>query len=181
MIWAAERDRYVTYICEDWSAVTGQPPSEALGLGWLQAVHPEERDMMRSAFLQAFEHRCSFTLRYRLRRYAGDHVWVTGAAAPSFAPEGATFIGFLGIVSRLGSGQDQVADAELRHYRAVQPTGEFAPMSKLDLLADHLLMARSSAVDAAEWLLPKIDDALFDVGREIASQEDERDASGLLH
>jgi len=100
---------------------------------------------------------------------------------PSFAPKGAALIGFLGIVSRLESGQDLTAGAELRHYRAVQPTGEFAPMSKLDLLADHLLMARSSAVDAAEWLLPQIDDALFDVGREIARQEAQRDASGLLH
>ncbi|MDE3744280.1 MULTISPECIES: PAS domain-containing protein [Methylobacterium] len=181
MIWAAELDRCVTYICEEWSAVTGQPPSESLGLGWLEAVHPEERDMICGAFLQAFEHRCTFTLRYRLRRYTGDHMWVAGAAAPSFAPKGAAFIGFLGIVSRLESGQDLIAGAELRHYRVVQPTGEFAPMSKLDLLADHLLRARSSAVDAAEWLLPQIDDALCDVGREIARQEAQRDASGLLH
>jgi len=87
MIWAAELDRYVTYICEEWSAVTGQPPSESLDLGWSKAVRPEERDMICGAFLQAFEHRCTFTLRYRLRRYTGDHMWETGAAAPFVRPE----------------------------------------------------------------------------------------------
>jgi len=181
MIWAAEHARLLTYICEEWSAVTGQPAAETLGLGWLQVLHPDDRIAVREAFLQAFEHRCAFTLRYRLRSRAGEYIWVTGAAAPSFDPRTAAFIGFLGIVSRLEGLEDRVAGAELWHYCATQPTGEFAPVSKLDLLADHLMMARSTAIDVAKWLLPRIDDALFEVGREIARQEAGQDASGILH
>lgn len=181
MIWAADRTGHVTYVCAEWTILTGQPLAETLGLGWLQVLHPEEQEAMREAFLQAFEHQCAFTLRYRLRRHTGEYLWVTGAAAPSFDPRTAAFIGCLGVVSRLESVQDQVASAALQHYCAVQSVGEFAPISKLDLLADHLLMARSTAVDAASWLLPRIDDALFDVGRAIARQQAEHDASLNLH
>lgn len=49
------------------------------------------------------------------------------------------------------------------------------------MLADHLLMARSTALDAATWLLPKSDAALFDVGRAIARQDVEHDPSISLH
>ena len=68
-----------------------------------------------------------------------------------------------------------------RSSRAVQPNGDFAPISKLDLLADYLPMARSTAVEDASRLLPKIDDALFDVGRAITRQETQNHASIILH
>lgn len=42
-------------------------------------------------------------------------------------------------------------------------------------------MARSTAVEDASRLLPKIDDALFDVGRAITRQETQNHASIILH
>ena len=33
-----------TYLDERWRGFTGQDPSEALGYGWLDVLHPDDRD-----------------------------------------------------------------------------------------------------------------------------------------
>lgn len=126
IIWAADRFGHVTYICAEWAVITGQPPADTLGLGWLQVLHPDEQDAMRDAFLQGFAHQCAFTLRYRLRRQTGEYQWVTGAAAPSFDAQTTAFISFLGVDSSLECPHEHVATAALRHYCAIQASREFA-------------------------------------------------------
>lgn len=169
MIWTTDAAGQTTYLCPEWYAFTGQGPSAGLGHGWAEAVHPDERDLVGHAFLQACKIECAFVLQYRLRRHDGTYVWVTDAAAPSRMPGEGLFLGFLGMVRRIEAPVDGVvARAELETFRAAPATGEFAPVSKLDMVADHLLLARAAAVGATDDLIPTFDALLFEVGRRLA-------------
>ncbi|HEY4701437.1 MAG TPA: PAS domain-containing protein, partial [Streptosporangiaceae bacterium] len=44
MVWVADADGGLIEDCPEWRWVTGQTPEQYLGRGWLDAVHPEDRD-----------------------------------------------------------------------------------------------------------------------------------------
>lgn len=97
MIWVTEPDGTCTYLSRSWYEFTGQVPEKALGLGWLDAVHPEDREWSGDVFLQANAKREAFQLEYRLRRHDGAYRWSIDAAAPRFSEDGA-FLGYVGSV-----------------------------------------------------------------------------------
>lgn len=43
------------YVNDRWSEMTGRPPQAALGMGWLQALHPEDRDRLGREWSLKFE------------------------------------------------------------------------------------------------------------------------------
>jgi PAS domain S-box-containing protein len=65
-----------------WRDLTGQTEAESAGSGWLDAVHPEDRDRVRGAWAHAFESRTPYDVEYRLRTRAGAyrHYAVRGVA-----------------------------------------------------------------------------------------------------
>ena len=49
MIWVTDPTGALTYVNERWCLFTGTAPEESLGLGWLESVHPEDREKAGSA------------------------------------------------------------------------------------------------------------------------------------
>lgn len=183
VIWVADAEGQTTYLCAEWYAFTGLKPSTGLGFGWTSVVHPDERDLMEETFRQACATRCEFALQYRLRRRDGAYVWVTDSAAPSWLPGQKAFLGFLGQISGVEPDrQGLIARAELHAFEAVTPVGEFAAVTIVDAVADHVLMARALAVaSGAQHLLPAIDDLLMLVGRDLAQQEVSGETGAHIH
>jgi PAS domain S-box-containing protein len=97
MIWVTGPDGSCTYLSNLWYEFTGQDPATALGFGWLDVTHPEDRPAAEKAFLEANEARAPFRLDYRLRRHDGVYRWAIDSAAPRFGP-GGEFLGYVGSV-----------------------------------------------------------------------------------
>lgn len=97
MLWVTESDGRCSYLSRGWYEFTGQAVEEALGFGWLTAVHPDERDRAEQAFTQANARHASFALEHRLRRHDGTYRWVIDAGEPRFDDDG-TFEGYVGSV-----------------------------------------------------------------------------------
>ncbi len=63
-----------TYVNSQWQIISGQTPEESFGFGWLQAVHPEDRDTIQREWLfSALENR---PFEYRLPMFDGTIKWV---------------------------------------------------------------------------------------------------------
>jgi PAS domain S-box-containing protein len=97
MIWMTRADGTCTYIGQSWYEFTGQTPETALDFGWLQALHPDDREHAEKEFLGANARREAFRLEYRLRRLDGEYRWVMDAGAPRFG-SGGEFLGYIGSV-----------------------------------------------------------------------------------
>ena len=97
MVWVTDPDGQCLYLNRLWHAFTGQQPGEGLGLGWLDATHPEDRPAAEREFLEANRRQGPFRTEYRLRRSDGTYRWVIDAATPRFSAEG-TFLGYVGSV-----------------------------------------------------------------------------------
>jgi PAS domain S-box-containing protein len=97
MLWVTEPDGSCSFLSRGWFEFTGQREEAALGFGWLDAVHPDDRETARATFLRASNHRMAHAFEHRLRTADGSYRWVIDAGRPRLAADGA-FLGFIGSV-----------------------------------------------------------------------------------
>ena len=97
MVWVTDADGACTYLSRSWYEFTGQQEGAAIGSGWLDAVHPDDRAESDEAFRSANSAQRQFTVEYRLRRADDSYRWAIDAASPLFAPDG-TYLGYVGSV-----------------------------------------------------------------------------------
>ncbi|AYV48538.1 histidine kinase [Caulobacter flavus] len=115
MMWVTNGQGDCTYLNKAWYAFTGQSEAQALGAGWLEALHPDDRGAAGEAFLAATARQEAFRLEYRLGRRDGSYHWVIDAAAPRFAVDGA-FLGYIGSVLDISDRKD--AETRIRKNQA---------------------------------------------------------------
>ncbi|MGL5871183.1 MAG: PAS domain-containing sensor histidine kinase [Xenococcaceae cyanobacterium] len=111
MIWVTDANGYCTYLNQGWYDFTGQSSATGLGLGWLDATHPEDRDRTKKVFLEANERHEAFRLEYRLRRCDGEYRYCIDAATPRFESNG-RFLGYIGSVIDISDRKQAEADAQ---------------------------------------------------------------------
>lgn len=92
-----EPDGRCSYLSRRWYELTGQSSEAALGRGWLEAVHPEDRPRIESAFTQAAQSREPLQVEYRLRRHDGEYAWVIDASIARFGADGEP-LGYVGSI-----------------------------------------------------------------------------------
>lgn len=97
IIWITKADGNCTFLNENWYSYTGQTADEALGFGWLDATHPDDKDAAGKAFLQANANQEYFSIAYRLKNRNGEYRWVMDRAMPKFGEDG-IYEGFVGTV-----------------------------------------------------------------------------------
>jgi PAS domain S-box-containing protein len=95
MMWQTDQRGASTYRSQGWQDFTGKPSAQALGFGWLDAVHPEDRARIGETILHANAARQAFHADYRLLR--ADGIWrrIADAGNPHYDDDGA-FLGLVG-------------------------------------------------------------------------------------
>ncbi len=107
------------YVNQCWQEITGLSLAEALGKGWSQALHPEDRDLVVNEWYDAAPAGREFNLEYRFRKPQGQTTWVSGRAVPLYNETGA-IAGYLGTITDInGRKQAELAlqdsEAQLRN------------------------------------------------------------------
>ena len=97
MMWVTEPDGTCTFLNRRWYEFTGQTPEQALGFGWLDAVHPDDSEEAGRLFVTANARRQPFRADYRLRHRDGTYRWAIDSASPRFGPDG-EYLGYVGSV-----------------------------------------------------------------------------------
>ncbi len=69
------------YANPKWLETAGQTPEEALGPGWLRALHPEDRPLVFAAWNKMVASQGEWGLEYRFCTPTGKVTWVYGLAA----------------------------------------------------------------------------------------------------
>lgn len=108
IVWTADSSGSTVADSPSWREFTGQTYEQWKGMGWLDAVHPDDREASRAAWLQAVREQAVYRTEYRLRRRDGSYSTVLARAAPVRDATGS-------IVEWVGTNTD-VSDA--RHTEA---------------------------------------------------------------
>jgi PAS domain S-box-containing protein len=97
MVWVTDPTGACTYLSRSWYEFSGQTEQQALGFGWLDVIHPEDRQRTRDAFATANLRQTPVQLEYRLRRADGEYGWAIDVGAPRLDERG-EFHGHVGSV-----------------------------------------------------------------------------------
>jgi PAS domain S-box-containing protein len=73
IVWVLTADLRVTGRCIPWEIYTGQRPDEYSGLGWFSAIHPDDRDRVRSEAAPALAAGNPLATELRVRRADGEY------------------------------------------------------------------------------------------------------------
>lgn len=90
----------VNYVNPQWCEIAKISFSEAMGEGWLNAVHPQDRDNLVLAWRQAISANSSLKTEFRILHPDGSVVWVSAQAAAANNEEG-NFNGYAGTLTEI--------------------------------------------------------------------------------
>lgn len=82
LVWTCRGDGYCDYLGPQWVAYTGVPEAQQHGSGWLEQVHPEDRDRVVADWNEAVRHGTRLDVEFRIRRHDGVHRWFRTRALP---------------------------------------------------------------------------------------------------
>jgi len=113
------------YVNERWCELSGLTSEQARGEGWREAIHPDDRQRLYSAWGAAVEGGREFILEYRFRRPDGSTIWASGRAQAIPGDDGEP-TGFVGTVANItGQKRSEAAllEAEERFRRVFEDSG----------------------------------------------------------
>jgi PAS domain S-box-containing protein len=87
-VWVANPNGEYEEDSPSWRDLTGQTYEEFRGLGFLNAIHPDDRERVREAWQSAIEKRSRYDIEYRLRMKNGEYRWVAARGVPVRAEDG---------------------------------------------------------------------------------------------
>ncbi len=98
-IFHADSDGNALYLNQRWTEITGLSLQESLGRGWVNALHPEDRDRVLSLWYEAaVEGRVPSRSEHRYLHPNGTVAWVIAQALPEIGDDG-EIKGYIGTVT----------------------------------------------------------------------------------
>lgn len=97
IIWNTAADGEFVTEQPAWSRFTGQTFDQLKGRGWLNAVHPDERQQTAIAWDHAVQTRVLYEVEHRLRRHDGEYRYMSVRAIPILNPTDGSIREWLGV------------------------------------------------------------------------------------
>jgi PAS domain S-box-containing protein len=82
LVWSATPDGACDYFSSQWTEHTGVAEADLLGWGWLETLHPEDREPTRHFWLESVAGRHPYDVEYRVRRRDGEYRWFKTRGVP---------------------------------------------------------------------------------------------------
>lgn len=95
IVWKSDAHGVIQQDNPGWGLFTGQVPSEYSGIGWLEAVHPDDRHRVAAQWQAAVVNGALYELQYRVRRLDGAYRDILCQAGPQY--EGDKIVAWTGI------------------------------------------------------------------------------------
>ena len=138
-IFHTDMNGFTTYVNPFWTRVSGMKAEDALGNGWLNAVHPADRYKLTRTWDEASKEKQSSTTEYRFLRKDGTVAWVLGQATPEYNLE-KEVVGYVGTITDIT--ERKMAEIVLKEttekYKKAQVIGKIGHW-ELDMKSESLV------------------------------------------
>lgn len=119
-----------TYFNKPWLALTGRSMDELLAFGWVDLIHPQDRDGYVEIYLSALNKKAPFAGEFRVLNKEGNYRWLLASGPPRFNVDG-TFAGY--ISSCVDITERKLVELERQNLSAlVDASSEFISLANAD-------------------------------------------------
>lgn len=157
VVWTTNANGEVSDDIPSWRELTGQTEQEIKGWGWMNALHPEDRDRTAIAWRNALMTRSLCETEYRVRQRDGEYRHFTLRSVPVLEDDG-TIREWVGTLTDIT--EKQKTEASLRNIQKLEAIGALAGGIAHDfnnLLSGIFGYINLACKYAAENDLPKIE------------------------
>jgi PAS domain S-box-containing protein len=88
VVWICDAKGEVVLDSASWRAFTGQTEARLRDLGWIDALHPDDRERTMEAWTRATRERSLYELECRVRHASGEYRWMLNRAVPLLDSDG---------------------------------------------------------------------------------------------
>lgn len=135
MLWMADSKGLCNFFNQLWLEFTGRNQEQEQSLGWLEGIHPEDKNFCTQTYETAFNIRTKFQIEYRFKRADGEYRWILNTGVPRFTPSG-NFAGYIG--SAIDITERKLAEVALKEsQKATQ--AQLEELENLNRLKDEFL------------------------------------------
>jgi two-component system sensor histidine kinase VicK len=92
----ADAATQATYFNQAWSRLTGRTVEDLMAFGWLDLVHPEDKERYMKIYLDAFQVKGPFHGDFRIMNAAGEYRWLLADGSARWHADG-SFAGYVSI------------------------------------------------------------------------------------
>jgi PAS domain S-box-containing protein len=132
-IFRTNPDGHTTYVNPKYSELTGLSPQEAFGRGWLNAVHPDDKEKLKDKWLSDFTSQKISSTEYRFLRPDGSIIWVMGNAVPELiGNEVVGYVGTITDITRRKQAEEALQESEVRYKALFSKTPEGILVAKAE-------------------------------------------------
>ncbi|BAY61292.1 two-component hybrid sensor and regulator [Calothrix brevissima NIES-22] len=117
VIFRFDADSNCIYVNDRWSEMTGKPITAALGMGWVDTLHPDDRDRLEKAWYDACAQNIIYQNEGRCLRSDGSIIWFYVQSLPETDPNN-NIIGYIGTLTDITS--RKLAEEELVRQQQLQ-------------------------------------------------------------
>ncbi|MDZ7955747.1 PAS domain S-box protein, partial [Nostoc sp. DedQUE09] len=82
LLWDSEPNGFTNWYNQQWLEYTGQTFEQAIGWGWVDTIHPDDREGSAQRYREATEQGVRLRQEHRIRRYDGEYRWFVVNAFP---------------------------------------------------------------------------------------------------
>ena len=88
IVWTTDPNGAVVEDSPSWRTFTGQTYEEWKGFGWLEALHPDDRERVNELWQRAVAERTALETEHRIRHTSGEWRWMAVRAVPVVNADG---------------------------------------------------------------------------------------------
>ena len=165
VVWVTTPTGKIAEDSPEWRWITGQSVDEYLGSGWLEAIHPEDRERVEREWLDCVDTGKTFDSRYRVRTKSGSYRHYDVRAVPierdgkivEWVGASTDVTGQREAEEMRGRLTEQLSAAALRTVRLQQATSMLAEAITVEQVVEVITEVGRSAIGAERSAVALLD------------------------
>jgi PAS domain S-box-containing protein len=134
VVWRADENGELNFVGSNWENVSGQKVEEILGSGWLDALHPDDRENTIQVWQRALASKEIYETEFRVLTVGGEYRWFAVRGVPVLDSDGGVreWVGANTDIHERKRSEEAVRESEANFRQLAEAVPQFVWVTEVD-------------------------------------------------